>query len=164
MSHSILCILFLSFHVCDGQKAWEYTWHAVAKSVIHLHMKHAFVFFGLYVNLLLQGLSYEGIQRPLGFVHTIGWCQGPSTPIEAAKDTGVPYVEMILKKNRLSLDIISCLLTRCTWPNIHIVPPHGIVLEIRIAEGYGTRWSEDGIKVYNVISWDFSSHMWWMVS
>ncbi|XP_073048720.1 uncharacterized protein [Primulina eburnea] len=95
---------------------------------------------------LMEGLSYEGIQRPLGFVHTIGWCQGPSTPIEAAKDTGVPYVEMILKKNRLSLDIISCLLTRCTWPNIHIVPPHGIVLEIRIAEGYGTRWSEDGIK------------------
>ncbi|XP_075504908.1 uncharacterized protein LOC142542258 isoform X2 [Primulina tabacum] len=127
------------------------------------------------MRLCFLGLSYEGIQRPLGFVHTVGtvpellppppstrlstflephnphfdldsWCQGPSMPIEAAKDTGVPYVEMILKKNRLSLDVISCLLTRCTWLNIHIVPPHGIVLEIRIAEGFGARWSEDGIK------------------
>lgn len=54
-------------------------------------------------------------------------------------------------KNRLSLDVISCLLTHCTWLNIHIVPPHGIVLEIRIAEGYGARWSGDGTKVYNVM-------------
>lgn len=31
--------------------------------------------------------------------------------------------------------------------NIHIVAPHGVVFEIRIAEGYGARWSKDGNKV-----------------
>jgi hypothetical protein len=30
---------------------------------------------------------------------------------------------------------------------IHIVPPHGYVFEIRVADGYGARWTEDGSKV-----------------
>lgn len=32
--------------------------------------------------------------------------------------------------------------------NIHIVPPHGEMFEIRVAQGYGARWSRDGTKVY----------------
>ncbi|XP_075504909.1 uncharacterized protein LOC142542258 isoform X3 [Primulina tabacum] len=103
-----------------------------------------FILSGQFLNYFLP---HHQLGSPPFWNHIIHiWCQGPSMPIEAAKDTGVPYVEMILKKNRLSLDVISCLLTRCTWLNIHIVPPHGIVLEIRIAEGFGARWSEDGIK------------------
>jgi len=30
---------------------------------------------------------------------------------------------------------------------VHIVPPHGVVFEIRVADGYGARWNEDGSKV-----------------
>lgn len=29
---------------------------------------------------------------------------------------------------------------------MHIVPPHGVVFEIRDANGYGARWSKDGSK------------------
>lgn len=50
-------------------------------------------------------------------------------------------------KNKLALDVISHLVTNCYWLNVHIVPPHGEVFEIRIADGYGARWSKDGSKV-----------------
>ncbi|KAI5351077.1 hypothetical protein L3X38_003968 [Prunus dulcis] len=49
-------------------------------------------------------------------------------------------------KNRLALDVISRLMTHCCWLNVHSVQPHGVVFEIRVAEGYGARWSEDGSK------------------
>ncbi|CAL8992769.1 unnamed protein product [Prunus brigantina] len=49
-------------------------------------------------------------------------------------------------KNRLALDVISRLMTHCCWLNVHSVQPHGAVFEIRVAEGYGARWSEDGSK------------------
>ncbi|XP_009786150.1 uncharacterized protein LOC107774304 isoform X2 [Nicotiana tabacum] len=49
-------------------------------------------------------------------------------------------------KNRVALDVISDLITHCCWINVHIVPPHGVVFEIRVANGYGARWSKDGIK------------------
>lgn len=49
-------------------------------------------------------------------------------------------------KNRVALDVISDLITRCCWMNVHIVPPHGVVYEIRDANGYGARWSKDGSK------------------
>ena len=50
-------------------------------------------------------------------------------------------------KNRLSLDVIYHLIVHCSWLNVHIVPPHGAVFEIRVADGYGARWSKDGSKV-----------------
>jgi hypothetical protein len=50
-------------------------------------------------------------------------------------------------KNRLSLDVIYHLIAHCSWLNVHIVPPHGAVFEIRVADGYGARWSKDGSKV-----------------
>ncbi|XP_038906826.1 uncharacterized protein LOC120092732 isoform X3 [Benincasa hispida] len=49
-------------------------------------------------------------------------------------------------KNRLAMNTIVHLIAHCCWMNIHIVAPHGIVFEIRIAEGYGARWSKDGNK------------------
>ena len=50
-------------------------------------------------------------------------------------------------KNSLALDVITHLLAKCCWLNLHIVPPHGDVFEIRDADGYGARWSIDGSKV-----------------
>ncbi|XP_048332695.2 uncharacterized protein LOC107422004 isoform X3 [Ziziphus jujuba] len=47
-------------------------------------------------------------------------------------------------KNKLALDVIIHLVTNCCWLNVHIVPPHGEVFEIRVADGYGARWSKDG--------------------
>ncbi|GAU21965.1 hypothetical protein TSUD_111060 [Trifolium subterraneum] len=49
-------------------------------------------------------------------------------------------------KNRLAMDVINNLIAHCCWMNIHIVPPHGNVFEIRVADGYGARWTEDGSK------------------
>ncbi|KAH7834114.1 hypothetical protein Vadar_012830 [Vaccinium darrowii] len=47
-------------------------------------------------------------------------------------------------KNRLAKDAINHLIAHCSWQNMHFVPPHGVVYEIRTADGYGARWSEDG--------------------
>ncbi|KAL5057808.1 hypothetical protein RYX36_029412 [Vicia faba] len=44
------------------------------------------------------------------------------------------------------MDVINNLIAHCSWMNIHIVPPHGAVFEIRVADGYGARWNEDGSK------------------
>ncbi|QCE09103.1 uncharacterized protein LOC114183748 [Vigna unguiculata] len=49
-------------------------------------------------------------------------------------------------KNRLAKDAINRLIAHCCWLNVHIVPPHGVVFEIRVADGYGARWNEDGSK------------------
>nr|VDD04578.1 unnamed protein product [Brassica oleracea] len=49
-------------------------------------------------------------------------------------------------KNRLAMDIINSFIGQCCWMNIHIVPPHGEVFEIRVVQGYGARWSRDGTK------------------
>jgi hypothetical protein len=53
-------------------------------------------------------------------------------------------------KNRLAVDVINNLIAHCCWMNIHIVPPHGNVFEIRVADGYGARWTEDGSKVCGI--------------
>lgn len=50
-------------------------------------------------------------------------------------------------KNKAAMDIITRLTSSCCWLNLHIVPPHGVVFEIRDADAYGARWSEDGSKV-----------------
>ncbi|XP_071938668.1 uncharacterized protein [Coffea arabica] len=49
-------------------------------------------------------------------------------------------------KNRLALDVIRRLIANCCWLNMHRVPPHGVVFEIRVADGYGARWFADGHK------------------
>ncbi|XP_043696707.1 uncharacterized protein LOC122647343 [Telopea speciosissima] len=49
-------------------------------------------------------------------------------------------------KNRLALEIISSFIAHCCWMNIHTVQPYGSAFEIRVAEGYGARWSKDGSK------------------
>ncbi|CAN7103264.1 unnamed protein product [Brassica rapa subsp. narinosa] len=49
-------------------------------------------------------------------------------------------------KNGLAMDIINSFIGQCCWMNIHIVPPHGEVFEIREVQGYGARWSRDGTK------------------
>ncbi|MCL7050969.1 hypothetical protein MKW94_015700 [Papaver nudicaule] len=51
-----------------------------------------------------------------------------------------------INKNRIALEVITQLISNCCWINIHIVPPHDGVLEIRVAEGYGARWSKEGSK------------------
>ncbi|KAJ3671525.1 hypothetical protein LUZ60_007604 [Juncus effusus] len=51
-----------------------------------------------------------------------------------------------LKKNKLALDVINRLLNNCCFMNIHFIQPYNSVFEIRVAEGYGARWSSDGSK------------------
>ncbi|XP_073266572.1 uncharacterized protein [Populus alba] len=60
-------------------------------------------------------------------------------------------------KNRLAMNVISRLIVSCCWSNIHVVPQHGAVFEIRVADGYGARWSKDGTK-------DFLNHTSKMVT
>uniref|UniRef100_K7M3K3 ASCH domain-containing protein n=1 Tax=Glycine max TaxID=3847 RepID=K7M3K3_SOYBN len=51
-------------------------------------------------------------------------------------------------KNKLAMIVINRLMAYCCWLNVHTVPPHGVVFEIRVAGGYGARWTEDGSKPY----------------
>ncbi|XP_030459263.1 uncharacterized protein LOC115679721 isoform X2 [Syzygium oleosum] len=56
------------------------------------------------------------------------------------------FIGSDLCKNNLAKDVISRLVATCQWQNLHAVPPHGVVFEIRDVSGYGARWSEDGAK------------------
>ncbi|XP_038690741.1 uncharacterized protein LOC119989356 isoform X5 [Tripterygium wilfordii] len=73
-------------------------------------------------------------------------------------------------KNRHAMEVISRLMSNCCWINVHIVPPHGVVFEIRVASGYGARWSKDGNKVEIIFlmchfsSLDFLSLTWMTVT
>ncbi|XP_076910774.1 uncharacterized protein LOC143568509 isoform X2 [Bidens hawaiensis] len=49
-------------------------------------------------------------------------------------------------KNMLALKVINHLIAHCCWLNVHIVPPHGPVFEIRAQDGYGARWSLNTTK------------------
>ncbi|KAJ7947475.1 RNA-binding ASCH domain protein [Quillaja saponaria] len=49
-------------------------------------------------------------------------------------------------KNTIAMDVINNIIAHCCWLNVHIVPPHGAVFEIRVADGYGARWTKDGSK------------------
>ncbi|KAL4310061.1 hypothetical protein GQ457_01G023610 [Hibiscus cannabinus] len=49
-------------------------------------------------------------------------------------------------KNDLAMGVILNLTTNSCWLNVYTVQPHGDVFEIRVAEGYGARWSKDGTK------------------
>lgn len=44
---------------------------------------------------------------------------------------------------------------------MHIVPPHGVVFEIRVYDGYGARWSQDGTKVC-IINFQFGSKLFYI--
>ncbi|KAG5530675.1 hypothetical protein RHGRI_025590 [Rhododendron griersonianum] len=127
--------------------------------------------------MFIQGLSYGGLQRLLGFVHTVGTTvealppprstllssfmllHNPnvkgSTLTDGARALAKhvdrsgskywgPFNGSDSTKNRLAKDAISHLMAHCCWQNMHVVPPHGVVYEIRTADGYGARWSEDG--------------------
>lgn len=52
-----------------------------------------------------------------------------------------------LSKNELAYGAIDSLLRDCCWMNVHVTQPFGPVFEIRVQEGYGARWSQDGSKV-----------------
>ncbi|XP_058184548.1 uncharacterized protein LOC131302015 [Rhododendron vialii] len=126
---------------------------------------------------MLSGLSYGGLQRLLGFVHTVGTTvealppprstllssfmlpHNPnvkgSTLTDGARALAKhvdrsgskywgPFNGSDSTKNSLAKDAISHLMAHCCWQNMHVVPPHGVVYEIRTADGYGARWSEDG--------------------
>jgi len=49
-------------------------------------------------------------------------------------------------KNELASEAIDSLLRDCCWMNVHLTQPYGPVFEIRVHEGYGARWSQDGAK------------------
>ncbi|KAH1097439.1 hypothetical protein J1N35_014360 [Gossypium stocksii] len=49
-------------------------------------------------------------------------------------------------KNKLAMGVIVDLISNSCWLNMYTVQPHGDVFEIRVAEGYGARWSKDGYK------------------
>ncbi|KAI8002429.1 hypothetical protein LOK49_LG08G02036 [Camellia lanceoleosa] len=134
-----------------------------------------------YISLasILSGLSYGGLQRLLGFVHTVGTTvealppprstllssfllpHNPNVESSTLTDGARALAKHVNRssskywgdyggsdsnKNKLAKDAISHLIAHCCWQNLHIVPPHGVVYEIRIADGYGARWSEDGTK------------------
>ncbi|VAI02660.1 uncharacterized protein LOC119295154 isoform X1 [Triticum dicoccoides] len=50
------------------------------------------------------------------------------------------------KKNQISSEVIDRLLREGCWINIHLTQPNRPVFEIRVYEGYGARWSHDGLK------------------
>ncbi|GJU14614.1 putative ASCH domain, PUA-like superfamily protein [Tanacetum coccineum] len=56
------------------------------------------------------------------------------------------------QKNILALKVISHLISHCCWLNVHVVPPHGAVFEIRVQDGYGARWSLNTTKVCRYFS------------
>ncbi|KAH9783459.1 ASCH domain-containing protein [Citrus sinensis] len=113
-----------------------------------------------YVTLasILSGLGYVGIQSLLGLSHTAGTISDALPPPRSALLSSFmlpfkpnPLLNVDLpppdsNKNRLAMDVIGPLIAYCCWLNVHIVQPHGIVFEIRVADGYGARWSEDGSK------------------
>lgn len=50
-------------------------------------------------------------------------------------------------KNKLAMGVIMDLISNSCWLNMYTLQPHGDVFEIRVAEGYGARWSKDSNKV-----------------
>ncbi|EYU41059.1 hypothetical protein MIMGU_mgv1a018485mg [Erythranthe guttata] len=124
----------------------------------------------LYVIMasILSGLSCGGVQKLLGFVETIG--TNPellppttSTLLSTFLATHNPHVKgstltngaralskhinrSNFEKNRQAVEVINRVMSECIWMNMHIVQPHGCIFEIRTRDGYGARWSGDGIK------------------
>jgi len=50
------------------------------------------------------------------------------------------------QKNATANVVLQRFLQQAAWINLHSLPPHGLlVYEIRVEEGYGARWSADGL-------------------
>ncbi|KMZ64547.1 hypothetical protein ZOSMA_35G00010 [Zostera marina] len=127
------------------------------------------------VAKLLAGLNYEGIGSLLGIMHTSGTISDMLPPsrstlissfvtphhtevrgsflsigaralskhVQRSKDGWWGCLDgNDSKKNKHALKIIYSLLDHCSWMNIEIF------FEIRVANGYGARWSKDGLKVF----------------
>ena len=47
-------------------------------------------------------------------------------------------------KNELAEKVLQQILDECVWVNLHILPHEQVIVEIRIAKGYGARWTADG--------------------
>lgn len=60
------------------------------------------------------------------------------------------YLSSDSAKNKLASEVINRLLDGCCWMNLHFIKPQECVIEIRVREGYGARWSADGTKVMNL--------------
>ncbi|XP_062173623.1 uncharacterized protein LOC133879087 isoform X2 [Alnus glutinosa] len=122
---------------------------------------------------LLSGLSYGGVQGLLGLTHTTGTIPDALPPPRSillssfmlpcctlthgaralakhANRSSSKYWGTLKgsdsDKNKLSMDVVCHLIAHCDWLNVHVVPPYGVVFEIRVADGYGARWSKDGSK------------------
>ncbi|PKA56250.1 hypothetical protein AXF42_Ash011180 [Apostasia shenzhenica] len=50
------------------------------------------------------------------------------------------------EKNKLAFELIESMLNNCCWMNVYPAQPHGCIFEIRVPDGYGARWSNDGSK------------------
>ncbi|KAK8972415.1 hypothetical protein V6N11_018604 [Hibiscus sabdariffa] len=118
---------------------------------------------------ILSKLSYQGVQRLLGLAHTTGTIADALPPPKSTLLSSfmLPYnpgvkgstlthgARALAKhvdrssnsnKNDLAMGDILNLITNSCWLNVYTVQPHGDVFEIRVAEGYGARWSKDGTK------------------
>lgn len=48
------------------------------------------------------------------------------------------------EKNAHALRLMNLILDKATWINIHWLPQEIFVIEVRVIEGYGARWTADG--------------------
>ncbi|KAL1112499.1 hypothetical protein V6Z11_D02G130100 [Gossypium hirsutum] len=118
---------------------------------------------------ILSELSYEGVQSLLGLAHTTGTISDVLSPPKSTllssfmlsynpdvKGSTLTHGARALakhvnrssnsNKNKLAMGVIMDLISNSCWLNMYTVQPHGDVFEIRVAEGYGARWSKDGYK------------------
>jgi hypothetical protein len=45
------------------------------------------------------------------------------------------------KKNELAAEMVNRILCHAAWINVHLLPHDEPVVEVRVAKGYGARWS-----------------------
>ncbi|KAL7106214.1 hypothetical protein ACP275_07G098100 [Erythranthe tilingii] len=106
----------------------------------------------LYVIMasILSGLSCGGVQKLLGFVKGSTLTNGARALSKHINRSSQGYWGALygndFEKNRQAVEVINRVLSECIWMNMHIVQPHGCIFEIRTRDGYGARWSGDGIK------------------
>ncbi|WVZ52899.1 hypothetical protein U9M48_003902 [Paspalum notatum var. saurae] len=90
-------------------------------------------------NILVE-LGYDGLRSLLGMAKTVGTVPDGLPPPRSA------LISSYSSKNQLAYETIDSLLRECCWMNVYLTQPYGPVFEIRVREGYGARWSEDGSK------------------
>ncbi|XP_013408421.1 uncharacterized protein LOC106172320 [Lingula anatina] len=52
----------------------------------------------------------------------------------------------VAKQNDHAFKVVTRILDEATWINIHSLPNEVLILEIRQQDGYGARWSHDGLN------------------